>query len=91
LKAHSKFYTYLICSSLKNKKLISYAGCTNNLKERLEKHNAGKGAKFTRGKKWFLIFKKTFQNKSLAMKFEYRLKKDRKLRKKLLKNFNQEL
>ena len=91
MKAHSKFYTYLICSSLKNKKLISYAGCTNNLKERLEKHNAGKGAKFTRGKKWFLIFKKTFQNKSLAMKFEYRLKKDRKLRKKLIKNFNQEL
>jgi len=91
LKAHSKFYTYLICSSLKNKKIISYAGYTNNLKKRLEKHNAGKGAKFTRGKRWFLIFKKTFQNKSLAMKFEHRLKKDTKLRKKLVKNFNQEL
>ncbi len=87
MKTHTKFYTYLICSSLKNKKLISYAGYTDNLKKRLEKHNAGKGAKFTRGKKWFLIFKKIFQNKSLAMKFEYRLKKDRKLRKKLIKKF----
>ncbi len=87
MKTHKKFYTYLICSSLKNKKLISYAGYTDNLKKRLEKHNTGKGAKFTRGKKWFLIFKKTFQNKSLAMKFEYRLKKDRKLRKKLIKKF----
>jgi len=87
LKKPKKFYTYLICSSLKNKKLISYVGYTDNIKKRLEKHNTGKGAKFTRGKKWFLIFKKTLQNKSSAMKFEYRLKKDRKLRKKLIKKF----
>ncbi len=88
MKTHKKFYTYLICSSLKNKKLISYAGYTDNLKKRLEKHNTGKGAKFTRGKKWFLIFKKIFQNKSLAMKFEYRLKKDRKYKKKINKKIS---
>ena len=87
MKTRKKFYTYLICSILKNKKSISYAGYTDNLKKRLEKHNTGKGAKFTRGKKWFLIFKKVFCTKSLAMKFEHRLKKDKKYRKKLIKNF----
>ncbi len=88
MKTRKKFYTYLICSSLKNKKLISYAGYTDNLKKRLEKHNTGKGAKFTRGKKWFLIFKKVFCTKSLAMKFEYRLKKDRKYKKKINKKIS---
>ncbi len=88
MKTHKKFYTYLICSSLKNKKLISYAGYTDNLKKRLEKHNTGKGAKFTRGKKWFLIFKKIFYTKSLAMKFEHRLKKDRKYKKKINKKIS---
>ena len=58
----------------------SYVGYTNNLQERIKKHNSNKGAKSTRGYKWKLIFKKKFLSKSEAMIFEYRLKKDRSKR-----------
>ena len=64
-----------------NKKIVTYVGWTNNLKKRLQLHNSGKGAKFTRGRKWILIFKKEMLSKKNAMQFEYKLKKDRKIRK----------
>ena len=55
----------------------SYVGYTNNLKKRLLKHNSNRGAKSTKGYKWLLIYKKNFFLKSDAMKYEYKLKKDR--------------
>jgi len=61
----------------------SYVGYTNNLQERIKKHNSNKGAKSTRGYKWKLIFKKKFLSKSEAMIFEYKLKKDRNKRQEL--------
>ena len=79
----NKFFVYLIL----NKNNTSYVGYTNNLKERLKKHNSSKGAKFTRGKKWILIYSKEFLNKSEAMKEEYKLKKNYILRKKIKKDF----
>ncbi len=51
------FFVYLILN-IKDNKNISYVGWTNNLKKRLLLHNSGKGAKFTRGRNWILIFKK---------------------------------
>ena len=80
------FFVYII-ASINNKKIITYVGWTNNLKKRLKLHNLGKGAKFTRGRKWILIFKKKMLSKKDAMKFEYKLKKDRKNRKKVVTNF----
>ena len=80
------FFVYLIVSNLKKNKKISYVGYTNNLKKRLSLHNSGKGAKFTRGKKWKLVYYEKYDSKSDAMKNEYRLKKDYILRKKLIKN-----
>ena len=80
----NKFFVYLIL----NKNNTSYVGYTNNLKERLKKHNNSKGAKFTRGKKWILIYFKEFLNKSKAMKEEYKLKKNYILRKKIKKKFS---
>jgi len=62
----------------------SYVGYTNNLQERIKKHNSNKGAKSTRGYKWKLIFKKKFLSKSQAMIFEYKLKKDRNKRQQLI-------
>jgi len=62
----------------------TYVGYTNNIAERLNKHNNNVGAKSTRGYKWKVIYKKKFISKSLAMSFEYMLKKNRKLRSKLL-------
>ena len=58
----------------------TYVGFTNNLKNRLEKHNSNKGAKYTKGNKWKIIFKKKFLSKSKAMSYEYFLKHDRKKR-----------
>ena len=81
-----KFYVYLI-ANFNNKKIISYVGWTNNLKKRLQLHNSGKGAKFTRGRKWILIFKKKLLSKKNAMQFEYKLKKDRKARKDIINKF----
>ena len=77
------FYVYLICSRNNNNTLISYVGYTNNLKKRIQLHNESKGAKFTRGRKWTLIYEKKFRNKIEAMKYEYRLKKDYILRNRL--------
>ena len=64
----------------------TYVGYTNNLQKRLVKHNSNKGAKSTKGYKWELIFKKSFNTKSAAMSYEYKLKKDRKKRSSILKS-----
>ena len=80
------FYVYLILTKHKNK-LISYVGYTNNLNKRLNNHNNSKGAKFTKGKKWLLIYSKKYPTKKIAMKEEYLLKYDRKKRNQIKKNF----
>tara|TARA_B100000131_G_scaffold166347_1_gene160854 strand:+ start:1612 stop:1860 length:249 start_codon:yes stop_codon:yes gene_type:complete len=78
----------MIGTKVKNK-TISYVGYTNNLKNRLNLHNTSKGAKFTRGRKWKLIYYKKYKNKNEAMKNEYKLKKNYILRNKIKnENFN---
>ena len=72
----------------RDKKGITYVGWTNNLKKRIKIHNAGKGAKFTKGRKWKVIYYEIFGSKKKAMRREYYIKKDRKLRKKIKENFN---
>ena len=73
------YYVYMILSKVNNR-YVSYVGYTNNLKKRLSMHNNSKGAKFTKGKQWFLLYKKSYKSKAKAMSEEYRLKKDRKKR-----------
>ena len=80
------YFVYLIVSNLKKNKKFSYVGYTNNLKKRLNLHNTGKGAKFTRGKKWKLVYYEKYDSKSEAMSREYSLKKNYKLRNKIIKN-----
>ena len=55
----------------------TYVGFTNNIVERLKKHNSNKGAKSTKGYKWIVIYKKRFINKNEALSYEYSLKKDK--------------
>ena len=81
------FYVYLICSKNNNNRLITYVGYTNNLNKRIYLHNNSKGAKFTKGKKWILLYKKKFLFKNGAMKYEYYLKKDRVKREYLKKKY----
>ena len=80
------FFVYMILSKQKDK-WISYVGYTNNIRNRILLHNSSRGAKFTKGKEWKLIYFKRYQNKLDAMKNEYRLKKDYELRKKIKLNF----
>ena len=62
----------------------TYVGYTNNIKNRIEKHNTNKGAKSTKGYKWLLIYSKKFKSKKDAMSFEYKLKKNKLMRKIIL-------
>jgi putative endonuclease len=66
----------------------TYVGYTNNIDLRVKKHNSNKGAKSTKGYKWLLIYSKKFNNKNEAMSFEYKLKKNKLLRKEILKKSN---
>ena len=75
------FYVYVLIS--KSFKPITYVGYTKNLKKRIELHNSGKGAKFTRGRKWKLIYKETFKSKNEAISREYYIKKNKTFRKKI--------
>ena len=66
-----------------SKKPVTYVGYTNNLKKRIKLHNTGKGAKFTRGRTWKLIYKEILKSKSQAISREYYIKNNRSLRKKI--------
>ena len=79
------YFVYVI-GSLKKSKPKTYVGWTKNLKERLRKHNSGKGAKSTKGRKWKIIYHEIFNSKKKALRREYYLKKDRILRKELRDN-----
>ncbi len=61
----------------------TYVGWTHDIARRLKNHNAGKGARSTRGRKWHLLYVEYFDGKVEAMRREYFLKQDRRLRKKL--------
>mgnify|MGYP001297909482 FL=1 len=76
------YFVYVI-GSLKNFKPKTYVGWTKDLNERLRKHNSGKGAKSTKGRKWKIIYHEIFNSKKKALRREYYLKKDRILRKEL--------
>ena len=77
------YFTYMIKSITPGTKK-TYVGYTNNIDDRLKKHNSNKGAKSTKGYKWLLIYSKKFKSKNEAMSFEYKLKNNKTLRKKLL-------
>ena len=79
------YYVYML--KTKRVKPITYVGYTNKLKKRIILHNSGKGAKFTRGRKWVLIYKEKYNSKKEAISREYYIKKNRVLRNKL-KNEN---
>ena len=77
------YYTYML-KSITPDTNKTYVGYTNNVKLRLEKHNSNRGAKSTKGYKWLLIYTKKFKSKNEAMSFEYKLKKNKTIRKKIL-------
>ena len=75
------YYVYMLKSL--GIKPITYVGYTKDLKQRVLLHNTGKGAKFTRGRRWKLIYKEIFKSKNKAISREYYIKKNRALRNKI--------
>ena len=75
------YYVYMLRSQ--DQKRITYVGYTSDLKKRIILHNLGKGAKFTRGRKWKLIYKEKISSKKEAISREYYIKNNRILRNKI--------
>ena len=80
------YYVYMLKSKGINS--VTYVGYTNNIKKRLNLHNTGKGAKFTRGRKWVLVYKEKYKSKKEAISREYYIKKNKSLREKIKKKYS---
>ena len=78
------YFVYMLKSV--GKESVTYVGYTNNLNKRIDLHNNNKGAKFTRGRKWKLVYKEKFNSKKEAISREYYIKKNRTLRNKIKEN-----
>lgn len=64
-------------------RVTTYVGWTNDVERRLAQHNAGTGARSTRGRSWTLLHVETFSTRNEAMSREWHLKRDRAFRKSL--------
>jgi putative endonuclease len=60
---------------------LTYVGWTTDVGRRLLQHNAGSGARSTRGRAWVLLHTERFRTRRQAMSREWYLKRDRKFRK----------
>ena len=80
------YFVYMLGSHNKNR-LFTYVGYTKNLKERLKLHNKGKGAKFTRGRTWKIVYIEKYLTKNEAISREYYIKKNKKFRDLIKKKF----
>lgn len=68
----NKYYVYMLRCSDNS----LYCGYTDNLEKRLEAHNSGKGAKYTRSRRPVeLVYFEELYSKSDALKREYNIKK----------------
>lgn len=64
----------------------TYVGWTTDLDRRLSHHNAGKGARSTRGRNWTLLYAEPCKTRASAMSREWHLKRDRRFRARLKSN-----
>ena len=70
--ATNKHYIYIV----ECKDGTFYTGYTTDVKRRLEEHNSGIGAKYTRGRYPVeLKYQESFESRSQAQKREYQIKK----------------
>jgi putative endonuclease len=64
----------------------TYVGWTTDIDKRLAEHNAGTGARSTRGRQWRLLYAERYKTRSDALSREWYLKRDRALRARLREN-----
>ena len=79
-----EYFVYILGSSGKEG-CRTYVGWTNDLDRRLARHNAGKGARSTRGRVWVLLYAEQHPSRQAAMSREWHLKRDRSFRRRLYK------
>ena len=77
-----EYFVYVLGSSGKNT-YRTYVGWTIDLDRRLAEHNAGTGARSTRGRAWTLIYVERHATRREAMSREWHLKRDRRFRQRL--------
>jgi len=65
----------------------TYVGWTTDLDRRLAAHNAGTGARSTRGRQWILLYAERYRTRGEAMSREWYLKRDRRFRKAVLPDY----
>jgi putative endonuclease len=73
-------YVYVLGSGDAETGYRTYIGWTTDLDARLATHNAGKGARSTRGRRWVLLYAERYRNRGEAMSREWHLKRDRRFR-----------
>ena len=76
--------TVYVLGSGDARRFITYVGWTNDLTRRVALHNAGKGARSTRGRSWIVLHTETFATRQQAMSREWHLKRDRAFRRALV-------
>jgi putative endonuclease len=83
LTAPDTCFVYVLGSRDAAGAVQTYVGWTNDLEKRLAAHNAGQGARSTRGRQWVLLYAEGFENRRDAMSREWHLKRDRRMRREL--------
>ena len=75
-------FVYILIARNKSGRTRTYVGWTLNLERRLAEHNGkeNRGAKFTRGQVWALVYAEKYRTRKKAMVREHALKRDRALR-----------
>ncbi len=66
------FYVYILYSARLNS---YYAGSTNDLTDRIHRHNTGQSKYTRKGVPWELVYVETLPSRSLAVQLERKIKK----------------
>lgn len=72
-----------VLGAVTTSRALTYVGWTTDVARRLQQHNNGTGARFTRGRQWILLYSEPCDGKRSAMSREWHLKRDRDLRRRL--------
>jgi putative endonuclease len=80
-------YVYVL-GSVRGNDRRTYVGWCVDLEQRLTAHNAGRGARSTRGRVWVLLYAERHATRNEAMSREVALKRDRKFRAELARALN---
>ena len=86
MRKRPRCFVYVLGSTGKGG-VKTYVGWTLDVDRRLAQHNAGRGAKSTRGRRWALLYAEPCRSRRDAMSREWHLKRDRAFRKRLAAAF----